>query len=494
MNPGKATADCLYTEVLQNTRCLLVSLDEPGTVTGLDCPWGEWSLQALQVGQPLPEPLRAVLDSAPPGDGVQHFPFLYLDDSTVVDVHVCTQERKRQLVLRDVGETHRAELKFQQKAYEVSLLAEKLAGLNRQLELQSRELARASAAKSRFIAAMSHEFRTPITSIMGQADLLSRALEDTSPSAAIQRASWHLLTLVENLLEQAREGEQSVHLNPGPVELAQLLQDMQALFAEQARGKSLELAVSDAPDGWALEADELRLRQVLINLLGNAIRYTREGGVRLDVDVAGDRLEFRVTDSGPGIAEEDRERIFRPFMRLDDTGQTGAGLGLSITRQLVEAMGGQIELDSRPGRGSTFRFSLSAVRADRPAMARDLAGLEVLLVEDDPDALAVYELFLADWGIRVHSAPGLNEALALAREQSFDLVISDLYLDRDSGAEVLRAVRERQPSCRTVLCSGSGAYSNWREQFGDVADEFLLKPIQPDNLRAAIEQVLAPDS
>ncbi len=207
MDLSKATTDYLHTEVLRNAHCLIVSLDETGRVAELDCPWGEWALESVQVGQALPEPLNAVLDAVPHGQADMHFPFIYLDDIVVVDVYVHSTGAGYKLILRDVSEAHRAELRFQQKAYEVSLLAEKQTELNRLLEAQRVELEQANKAKSRFIAAMSHEFRSPITSIMGYADRLSRESGLNGSPAAIQRASWHLLTLVENLLEQARQGE-----------------------------------------------------------------------------------------------------------------------------------------------------------------------------------------------------------------------------------------------------------------------------------------------
>lgn len=489
------TAEYLRTEVLRDTRCLVALLDTDGTVTGLECPWGEWPLAALRIGSLLPEPLCAVLDISPPdpNQAVQFYPFIYLDDFQVVDVHVCSSDGRRQLILRDVSEVHQAELKFQQKAHEVSLLLEKQAELNRLLELKQVEVERASQAKSHFIASMSHEFRTPITSIMGHADLLSRSASDTNSPTAIQRASWHLLTLVENLLEEARQGQGTVHLNPARVNLDAVFKDMAALFGEQARSKGLELAIGKPPADAVLETDELRLRQVLINLLGNAIRYTREGRVELNTVLFDDRLEFRVSDTGPGISESDRERIFKPFMRLDETGQTGAGLGLSITLHLVDAMGGQIELDSEPGHGSTFRFALAATPPGKTTAARDLEGLRVLLVEDDPDALAIFELFLTDWGAEVHSASGLSQAQKLLGTKSLDLVISDLNLDEGSGSEVLQAIRALQPDCKTMLCSGSGVSSDWRDLYGEIADDFLMKPVQPDNLRAAIARLLGQD-
>ena len=271
------TVDYLYKEVLQNTRCLIVSLDASGVVIDLACPWGNWSVDDIEIGKSLPDTLRAILDVTPRTQAIIQYPFIYLDDALVVDVHVQSDGRFRQIILRDVSEIHRAEVNFQQKAHEVSLLLEKQSELNRMLEIQRVELERASQAKSRFIASMSHEFRTPITSIMGHADLLARQMSDTSLPAAIQRASWHLLTLVENLLEQSRQGEGYLQLSPAPVDLINILQDMLDLFTLQAETKGLELSIVAPTSKVPLEVDELRLRQVLINLLSNAIRYTEQG-------------------------------------------------------------------------------------------------------------------------------------------------------------------------------------------------------------------------
>ena len=490
MGLSKATTDFLYEKVLCNANCLVVSLDETGLIAEIDRPWGEWALESIQVGQPLPEPLSAVLDSAPTDVAVTHLSFIYLNDEVILDVYVMGTGGGRKLILHDVSEAHRAELKFQQKAYEVSLLAEKQAQLNRQIEDQRTELARANQAKSRFIASMSHEFRTPITSIMGYADRLAREPSANGSPAAIQRASWHLLTLVENLLEQARQGEGAVHLNPGPIDIPTLLRDLRELFSHQALSKGLELVMATAPKGAAIVNDELRLRQALINLLSNAVRYTREGRVELAVQIIGDRLEFAVSDTGPGIKSRDHERIFRPFERLDAEEQTGAGLGLSITRQVVEAMGGVLKLDSEPGQGSTFRFSLSLAAEQSNASAMPFDGLKALLVEDDPDVSAIQELYLTDFGFQVDSAASLADGLALIGRSEYDVVVTDLFLDEDSGADLLRAVREAQPTCRTLLCSGTGTYAGWEKHFGSLADEFLLKPVQPENLRAALERIM----
>jgi len=490
MNLSKEITEYLHREVLQNTHCLMVSLSADGRVTAIDKLLGDWSLPGVEIGQPLPEILGAVLDSTPNDSTTTFYHFINLDEGQVVDLHVYTQGLVRQLILLDVSEVHQAELKLQQKAHQVSLLLEQQAELNRMLELQQAELERASQAKSRFIASMSHEFRTPITSIMGHADLLARQMSETALPAAIQRASWHLLALVENLLEHARQGETAVHLNFGPVDLRVLMDDMRDLFLTQAEAKGLELRIIDPAVEVSVETDELRLRQVLINLLSNAIRYTAEGWVELKVGVNADRLNFEVRDSGPGISADDLEVIFEPFLRLNPERETGAGLGLTITRQLVDAMGGQLWLESTPGVGSNFRFDLPVEANDEPLMALELQGTNVLLVDDDPDILAIYDLYLQDWGMLVTRATGLPQALEIAGRQVFDLVITDLHLEEGQGIELLQAVRTRQKACKTILCSGAGVSADWHEDHANLADEFLIKPVGPEQLRKAICRVL----
>jgi signal transduction histidine kinase/ActR/RegA family two-component response regulator len=480
----------LHREVLQQTRCLIVTLDDSGGAAGIECPFADWEPACVKVGSLLPEALRAVLDSAP-DDGQTHvFPFVYLNGGEIVDVHVWARRTPRQILLRDVTEPHQAELKYQQKAHEISLLLEHQAELNRQLEVQREELQRANKAKSRFIASMSHEFRTPITSIMGHAKMLFGKLEGAEGPAAIQRASWHLLALVENLLEQARQGEGDVALQTARVDLDRVAMDMRDLFETQAAARGLTLNIACSAPESGLFADELRLRQVLINLLGNAIRYTDRGSVGLVIQAVSDAVEFRVDDTGPGIRTSDRERIFKPFMRLDSSQQGGAGLGLSISRSLVAAMGGRLDLDTEPGCGSSFHFRLPLGVAEHTGTQADLAGLSVLLVDDDADVLALYELYLHDWGLQVHCATSVQQALPLLDRHSFDVVISDLHLGDESGAELLRHVRDRHLECRTILCSGSGMAPDWWKRYGELADDFLLKPVQPDRLSAAISHVL----
>ncbi len=484
------TSEFVTREVLRKARYLLLTVDDAGRLVHLDDPGGDWGIDGLQVGQPLPEALDAIIQLAPAEPRIQRYPMVYLGPSTMADVHVLAQDGSRQVVLWDVSKIHEIESKLQQKAHEISLLLEQQAELNRQLDIQRAEAERASQAKSRFIASMSHEFRTPITSIMGHVDLVAQLAPDSASPAAIERASWHLLALVENLLQQAQQDEGRVPINPAPVTLSSLLDDMQGLFSTQASGKGLEWSISRPATDITVETDELRLRQVLINLIGNAFRYTSKGSVQLSVESDGQAVRFTIADTGPGIAVEDQPRIFAPFARLDPEHGAGAGLGLTISRQLLEAMGAKLELDSTVGRGSRFSFELSTgAQSARPSRGK-IEGHSVLLVDDDADIRALFEVLLSDWGMRVTSVSELHQARQIIEQQGFDLLLADFHLEDGSGADLLRDMRSKHPACQRILCSGSGQRGAFQTEADELAHAVVAKPVRPESLRAVIEQVL----
>ena len=212
--------------------------------------------------------------------------------------------------------------------------------------------------------------------------------------------------------------------------------------------------------------------------------------IELATNVASERVTFQVRDSGPGISASDQKLIFQPFMRLNPESTSGAGLGLTITRQLVEAMGDQLRIDSEPGQGSTFSFSLPLNTGNEALSSPGLDGVKVLLVDDDADVLAIYQLYLQDWGMRVSCSTDLPHALELIEQQLFDLVLTDLHLAEENGIELLKVVRTQQKACKTILCSGAGISAEWQQSIGEFADKFLLKPVGPAQLQAAISDIL----
>jgi signal transduction histidine kinase len=383
----------------------------------------------------------------------------------------------------------------------------------------------ANRAKSVFLSTVSHEFRTPLHTILGYAHLLGqRAGSELSHQlAAIEKSGAQLLRLIDEVLDFSRGESESIVLHPEPVSLAALarhLEDTGLLLAEKNGNHfSVELGPG-LPE--AVEADGQRLTQVLLNLVGNACKYTQRGAVRLriadDKAPAADSstqedeampwrcLHFDVEDNGVGIAGADRARIFEPFSR--GTGgerQPGVGLGLAIARQLVRAMGGDIELDSEPGRGSRFYFSLRLreVEAEAPFKAKPLRGrimgyqgppLTLLVVDD----IVLNRMFLKSlctaWGFAVMLAADGEEAMACCRtaDPPIDVVLVDQFMPRVDGWEFLKRLRRIPAFASLPVILVSAAPPERPPDFPEDLDfdGVLLKPVTPGRLADVLKPLL----
>lgn len=376
-----------------------------------------------------------------------------------------------------------------------------------QLAEQGQRMAeRASEAKSRFLANLGHELRTPMTGVLGMTELLlSSALPPPQRGRveAIARAGRHLLRLVNDALDLARIEAGKLSLNLEPFDPGALLYEVDALLGPLARGKALNLRCAlPAELPRRVKGDVYRIRQILLNLGGNAIKFTERGEVVLGAEAAGpDRLRFTVTDSGAGLAADEIERVFGRFEqgRSGRTGALGSGLGLAICRELVEAMSGRIGVDSQPGRGSVFwvelplpvAAALAATEQDPPVVApRGSTAWRLLLVEDDPTVAEVIRGLLEARGHQVVWAAHSLEALARLESDRFDLALVDLDLPGLSGielAELLRAQGRRLP----LLAITARADAQAQVEAGAAGmDGFLRKPLTGDMLSEAIETTI----
>jgi signal transduction histidine kinase/CheY-like chemotaxis protein len=316
----------------------------------------------------------------------------------------------------------------------------------------------ASQAKSEFLATMSHEIRTPLNSILGFSSLLG-ATETLSPDGQrkldlIAGAGHSLVTLVNDILDFSRLEAGRVQLDPAPVSPAALLRETVAIVAPdaQARGLSLSLEI-DADEGAAYALDESRLRQVLLNLLNNAVKFTPAGEVvaRLTARPApagGDMLRFEVADTGIGIAQDQQDRLFQRFTQADSSISRsfgGTGLGLAICKALVGLMDGEIGLSSAPGQGSTFWLTLPARPAEAFAASDETCdratAARVLLVDDHPMNRELGEAMLVLAGCRVTVAEDGDEAVRLAAQHDFDIILMDVHMPRMDGLAATRAIR-----------------------------------------------------
>jgi two-component system sensor histidine kinase/response regulator len=349
-----------------------------------------------------------------------------------------------------------------------------LGSLNRQLQEQTARAEKLAAAKSEFLATMSHEIRTPMNGVLGMAQALQAmplAPQAREAAEVITESASSLLGVLNDVLDFSRLESGKLAITAAPLSLPALLHNVEALFASaaQAKGLSLRLEVAgDVPAG--LVSDEARLRQILINLVGNAVKFTQAGFVQLlvrrDSGPAGvPILRFEVSDSGPGIAEEAQATIFDRFTQEDASISRqfgGTGLGLAITRRLVELLGGRIGCKSQKGAGATFWVELplqeaEAISLTSPmALAQAVAPLapgpsRLLCVDDNLVNRRTLQALLLPFGYDLTLVESGEEAVAVARGQAFDSVLLDIHMPGMDGFETLRALRKLPGTARARI-------------------------------------------
>ncbi len=393
---------------------------------------------------------------------------------------------------------------------------ELFAGLEASNEALSRataEAQRAAAAKARFLAHMSHEIRTPMNAILGM-NRLALGTELTARQRGylekVESSSRHLLAIVDDVLDVSKIEAGRVDLESADLGLAHLLDDVATLAGGACADKGLRLRVEVAADvPGTVRGDALRLRQVLVNLVTNAVKFTERGGVTVSVTTAPAPdgrvgLRFAVRDTGIGLDEAQRRRLFQAFAQADPTIARrfgGTGLGLAICKSLVELMGGEIGVESRPGAGSTFWFTARfdpttadpAAPAPPPAAAPALdAGARLLLVEDHHLNQEVAVGLLAEFGLRATVVGDGQAALDALRARPFDLVLMDVQMPLMDGLTATRRLRA-DPTLPDVpvIAMTAGALADDREAcLAAGMNDVVTKPIDPGDLRRALARWL----
>ncbi len=386
----------------------------------------------------------------------------------------------------------------------------------RKLKKQIKETERISKIKSDFVARTTHDLRTPLNAILGHVALLWET--DLSPEQKrdlerIRMAGQSMVHLTNDILDLDRVESGKLELHEEPIRIRALIDDVMSLFRPKVSEQDLRLScsVGEAVPEW-VRVDPDRLKQILVNLVGNALKFTVEGHVDVSVAAEGDRdeelvLAFEVSDTGPGIEPEKQEEIFRERKKGSDhaaISTTGAGIGLSITQNLVHAMDGEISVDSVPGEGSTFRFTVRCESVEekpedgkrRPEQA-SLDGTRVLVVDDSGPIRSMLTRFLDNAGMEAESvatgAEAVERLTGEGSEKTFDVVFLDQGLDDCSGFDVLEKVDGAEPGIdteRIYILSGE-ARAKIRSERPDVPVAGVLeKPVSQSQLVRSVQFVL----
>ncbi|WP_437830383.1 AAA family ATPase [Sorangium sp. So ce1153] len=375
-------------------------------------------------------------------------------------------------------------------------------------ERQARKTAEAeSRAKTEFLRNMSHELRTPLNAILGYAQILKRSPgldgREATGLDTIQQSGQHLLTLINDLLDLAKAEAGKIELYPRPIHLSAFLTVVADIIRVRAEQKSLHFVYEVTPHlPQAVLADEKRLRQVLLNLLGNAVKFTDRGRVRFGVQVlaqdeTGARLRFEVEDTGVGMTPEQLAKLFQPFGRVGDVRRrAGTGLGLMISRQLVHLMGSEIHVDSRPDQGSRFWFEVTLPvtelaaplrPSERVAVGYEGPRRKVLVADDVVGNRAMLSDLMSGLGFEVCEAANGQEAVEQEMAASPDLAVMDLVMPVMGGLETIHCIRRNRQArglarLPFIVVSASASDEDQTESVAAGADAFLTKPIDWESL------------
>ncbi|HQC37582.1 MAG TPA: ATP-binding protein, partial [Thermotogota bacterium] len=429
-------------------------------------------------------------------------------------------------ILRFDGTQRFTELTFSSLQYDGALAVQVIArDITERREAEEDRIARkvaeeANRAKSVFLSNMSHEIRTPLNAIIGFAQILKRdsslSPKQVEQLQTIARSGEHLLKLINDILDLSKIEAGKLQIHPSPFDLHKLIADIENMFRFRAEEKGLQFIVElkeSVPQ--YVRSDEGKLRQILINLLGNSVKFTKIGGIVLRLKAGSPGKEetlqkelclfIEVEDTGPGIPEDEISQIFDSF-RVSSAGRAagGTGLGLAITKNLLELMGGGISVNSHVSRGSIFRFELPIVRLENLEVEenrakRTIVGLEprsgpyrILIVDDQKDNRELLRDLLEPIGFRVRTAQNGQEGLYLFERWFPNLILMDMRMPILDGYEATRKIKATERGRKTpVIAVTASAFEDEEKSVSATGvDGYLRKPVCPDDLFELIEKLL----
>ncbi|BAK72896.1 response regulator [Arcobacter sp. L] len=387
---------------------------------------------------------------------------------------------------------------------------QKLLTSEHQIKQAMQEATTANKAKSIFLARMSHELRTPLNAILGFTNILQKSMNATTVEKenlnVIKRSADHLLNIINEILELSKIEAGKMELSLKNFNLFELIKEIEDIFAFRCENKGLKFKIETLNLPKYIKADEQRLRQILINLLGNSLKFTNEGEIFLYIYELNKKLFFEVKDSGIGIDKSNLEKVFKPFeqVKQDNYTQQGTGLGLSITKELVSLMGGNIYLKSQVGVGSEFYFSINYEKANEEELskennAKNIIGIKnenftktILVVDDIKENRDLMILLLNSYGFKTLEATSGKEALDVFENEKLDLIFMDILMEGMDGLETMQNIRvsKNGKDIPIIALSANVFEEDKKEAIKNGANDFLAKPVEEKEILLILEKYL----
>ncbi|PUE66787.1 response regulator [Arcobacter lacus] len=376
------------------------------------------------------------------------------------------------------------------------------------IKVAMQEAKNANKAKSIFLARMSHELRTPLNAILGFTNILQKSIKTTLEKEnlnIIKRSAEHLLNIINEILEISKIEAGKMELNPKNFNFFDLIKEIEELFAFRCSNKNLDFKIEIKNIPKYINADEQRLKQILINLLGNSLKFTKKGFVSLCIYELKNKLFFEVKDSGIGISKKYQEKIFKPFEQIKKDNYTveGTGLGLSITKELINLMGGDIYLKSKVDVGSEFYFSINYNKSNQNEIQnialKNIVGIEnqnflktVLIVDDIKENRELMVQLLNFYGIKTVQASSGFQALQIFEKEKLDLIFMDILMEGMDGKETILNIRKIKEgkNIPIIALSANVFIEDKNDVLNSGANDFLAKPVEEKEIFLILQKYL----